>query len=46
METARKKAKAGDIEGAVALFRRALALEPALAINPEEEAARLARAEE
>jgi len=46
VETARKKAKAGDVEGAVALFRRALELEPALAINPEEEAARLARAGE
>jgi WD40 repeat protein len=46
VETARKKAKVGDVEGAVVLFRRALALEPALAINPEEEAARLARAGE
>ena len=46
VETARKKAKAGDVEGAVVLFSRALALEPSLAINPEEEAARLARAGE
>jgi hypothetical protein len=46
VETARKKAKAGDVEGAVVLFRRAVELEPALAINPEEEAAALARAGE
>ncbi len=43
VETARKKAKAGDVEGAVVLFRRAVELEPALAINPEEEAAAFAR---
>ena len=46
VETARKKAKAGDVEGAVVLFRRAVELEPALAINPEEDAAALARAGE
>ena len=42
LETAEKNAKAGDKEGAVALFQRAIELQPDLRIRPEAEAARLA----
>jgi hypothetical protein len=35
-------AKAGDVKGAIAIFRRAVELEPTLDIDPEAEARRLA----
>ncbi len=42
VEAAEKMARAGDVEGAVVLLRRAIELEPELGFQPEAEAARLA----
>ena len=42
IEAGRGLAKAGDIDGAAAIFRRAVELEPSLALDPEAEARRLA----
>jgi hypothetical protein len=42
-EAAEKLAKGNDIAGAVALLARAVELEPALDLNPQEEAERLAK---
>jgi hypothetical protein len=41
IEAGRDLARAGDIEGAVTIFRRAIELEPSLDLDPEEEAQRL-----
>ncbi|MCP4259458.1 MAG: hypothetical protein GY774_18415 [Planctomycetes bacterium] len=42
IEAGESLARAGDIEGAIAIFRRALKLEPTLDLNPEAEAQKLA----
>jgi hypothetical protein len=43
IETAEKSAKAGDVAGAVALFRRAVELDPDSDLDPQAEAERLAK---
>ena len=42
IEVGRDEARAGDVEGATAIFRRAVELEPTLDLDPEAEARRLA----
>jgi WD40 repeat protein len=42
IETAEKRAKAGDVEAAVALYQRAVELDPTLQLDPKTEAERLA----
>jgi len=38
VEAGRKRARAGDIDGAMVIFKRALELNPALRLNPKQEA--------
>jgi hypothetical protein len=42
IEAGRERARASDIEGAIAIFRRALELEPSLDLHPEAEARQFA----
>ncbi len=42
IEAGRDLVRAGDVKGAVTIFRRAIELEPTLDLDPEEEAQRLA----
>ncbi|TKJ32315.1 MAG: hypothetical protein CEE38_23445 [Planctomycetes bacterium B3_Pla] len=44
IEAGRDLARAGDIKGAVTIFRRAIELDPSLDLNPETEARKLAAA--
>ncbi len=41
IEAGRDLARAGDVNGAIAIFRRAVELEPTLDLDPEEKAQRL-----
>jgi len=43
IESGRDLAKAGDLDGAVVIFRRAVELEPNLELDPEEEAHRISK---
>lgn len=42
IEAGRKLARAGDVNGAITIFRRAVELEPTLDLEPEAEAQKLA----